>query len=290
MSDNELKHVSWLHGMSDYFEFSGEITAKNYVDFVLKLLHSNTPIITETDNDAGLLDFVSVLKKYAASSTFDICSKYHRRNYDPAPLQDTFSRGQVNSKIWLATELAKFKTEFDMIHVHAGWFGQILKFLDVAGVKYNKARILDIDDMAGEISDSIFNADKLENWKVKSGTLNILELNEALATTGITYNLKNHSSGPRRGTIIKEQTIPDLIINTSAEHFPGHWLDEFRNTQLNTDPIFVIQSNNFFDIPEHVNCVRSIDHMKEEFPMREIMYAGELELYNYKRFMLIGRL
>jgi hypothetical protein len=50
-----------------------------------------------------------------------------------------------------------------------------------------------------------------------------------------------------------------------------------------------IQSNNLFDIPEHVNCVHSVDHMMKKFPMREVLFAGELQLKGYKRVMLIGR-
>jgi hypothetical protein len=58
---------------------------------------------------------------------------------------------------------------------------------------------------------------------------------------------------------------------------------------MESDPLFVIQSNNLFDVEEHVNCVHSIDHMCKKFPMERLEYAGEQELYGYKRFMVIGR-
>jgi len=67
------------------------------------------------------------------------------------------------------------------------------------------------------------------------------------------------------------------------------WFDAIRFKEVESNPIVVIQSNNLFDIEEHVNCVYSIDHMKKKFPMREILYEGELQLQGYKRIMLIGR-
>ena len=67
------------------------------------------------------------------------------------------------------------------------------------------------------------------------------------------------------------------------------WFHQIRFKKLDSNPIVAIQSNNMFDIEEHVNCVHSVDHMKKKFPMSEVLYEGELQLKGYKRFMLIGK-
>ena len=53
--------------------------------------------------------------------------------------------------------------------------------------------------------------------------------------------------------------------------------------------MIAIQSNNMFDGDGHINCVHSVDHMKKKFPMKEVLYEGELQLKGYKRVMIIGR-
>ena len=88
---------------------------------------------------------------------------------------------------------------------------------------------------------------------------------------------------------IKKKTQPSLIFKTRAEHMPIIWYQKFVNRPMESDPLFVIQSNNLFDVEEHVNCVHSVEHMTKKFPMRRLEYAGEKEMFGYKRFMVIGR-
>jgi hypothetical protein len=86
-----------------------------------------------------------------------------------------------------------------------------------------------------------------------------------------------------------EKFLPDLIINTSSEHMTEEWFNQLRFKQIESNPIVAIQSNNLLSGDGHINCVHSIDHMKKKFPMKEILYEGELQLKGYKRVMLIGR-
>jgi hypothetical protein len=67
------------------------------------------------------------------------------------------------------------------------------------------------------------------------------------------------------------------------------WFHQIRFKQLESAPIIAIQSNNMFDGEGHINCVYSADHMKKKFPMKEVLYEGELQLKGYKRVMIIGR-
>lgn len=281
--ESGLGAIHWLHGLEDYFEFTKDKESNQFVKFLLKLLYADNPTITTTDN-SSMEEFVYTLRKFTSPDILDVLYKYYREGYDPLALQDAFSRGQVQSKIWLVQELSKIKTDFEMIYVLAGWFGQLTHYFDAHGINYAKSRIMDIDAQACSISDKIFNSLKLENYKVKSVELDLTD-SSWLFRTGCEYQLKNYNTGH----ISKEKTNPDLIINTSSEHFHEDWFYKFIYRPLASDPLFVIQSNNLFDIKEHVNCVHSIDHMIKKFPMSRLEYSGEIQLKGYKRFMIIGR-
>lgn len=144
-------------------------------------------------------------------------------------------------------------------------------------------RIVELDKTACESSDYIFNLSNLENYKVKSVHANINQL--VLHKNGYEWPVENF----KEGTSYNEKFLPELIINTSAEHMSEDWFHQIRFKEMSSNPVVAVQSNNLFDIPEHVNCVHSIDHMKKKFPMKEILFEGELQLKGYKRVMLIGR-
>ena len=76
----------------------------------------------------------------------------------------------------------------------------------------------------------------------------------------------------------------DLIINTSAEHMSEEW---FNNIKIGTT--VVIQTNDFHDLPEHINTVKDMEDMKSKFPMSEILFEGVKDVIRYNRFMLIGK-
>jgi hypothetical protein len=50
--------------------------------------------------------------------------------------------------------------------------------------------------------------------------------------------------------------------------------------------LLVLQSNNY-DIPEHVRIAQTLDEFKEQCHIN-VVWAGELELPLYKRWMVIG--
>ncbi len=77
----------------------------------------------------------------------------------------------------------------------------------------------------------------------------------------------------------------DTVINTSCEHIENFskWYDLIPDGKL-----VVLQSNNFFDVEEHVNCVSNIKEFAEMTPMSNVLYEGELPLDKYTRYMRIG--
>jgi hypothetical protein len=142
---------------------------------------------------------------------------------------------------------------------------------------------LDLEKSFCEASDYTFNLKYLENYRVKAVCADVNSL--TLHKNGYEWPVVNF----KENTEYVEKFSPDLIINTSAEHMTEEWFHQIRFKNMDSNPIVAIQSNNMFDGDGHVNCVYSADHMKKKFPMKEVLFEGELQLKGYKRVMLIGR-
>jgi hypothetical protein len=78
----------------------------------------------------------------------------------------------------------------------------------------------------------------------------------------------------------------DLVINTSCEHIADvrAWLALLpRSTPV------LLQSNDYFSEPTHINCMSSLAQFADVAGLSELLFSGELAMKNYTRFMLIGR-
>ena len=279
-----------LFGMEEYLKFRNN-------DEHVKFIRDFVKILDSEDYEKSILEYC--IKHLSSVDNKDKIFRSifdYKKKVDNDDIYDAFSRSQVKSKIWLVDELAKLDTDenrslgifplkgpvMSNVIVMAGWFGQLKSIFDKR-LNYKKMRIIELDRNACETSDYIFNLTELENYKVKAVSANINEL--TLHKNGYEWDVENFKDG----TKYSEKFLPDLIINTSAEHMTEEWFHQIRFKELESKPIVAIQSNNLFDIPEHINCVHSVDHMKKKFPMKEILFEGELQLKGYKRVMLIGR-
>jgi hypothetical protein len=265
-----------LFGLEEYLKFRNNEEHVKFIRDFVKILDSE-------DYEKSILEYC--IKHLSSVDNKDKIFRSifdYKKKVDNDDIYDAFSRSQVKSKIWLIEELSKINSNYNNVMIMAGWFGQLKTIYDKR-LTYSKMRIVELDKSACEASDYIFNLSNLENYKVKSVNANINEL--TLHKNGYEWDVENF----KEGTKYSEKFLPDLIINTSAEHTTEEWYNQIRFKELESNPIVAIQSNNLFDIPEHINCVHSIDHMKKKFPMKEILFEGELQLKGYKRVMLIGR-
>ena len=265
-------------GLEEYLKF------KNQPEQI-EILRAFGKIMDSDNVERALFEYcIKQLNENSSSkdNMFKSIVAFNKKISNDQVIVDAMSRSQMRSKIWLIKELAKIKQGYPNVLLMAGWFGQ-LKFIYDQRLTYSKMRIVELDRAACETSDYIFNSANFENYKVKSVHANVNEL--TLHKNGYEWSVENF----KESTSYTEKFLPDLIINTSAEHMTEEWFHQLRFKQLEGDPIVAIQSNNLFDIPEHVNCVHSVDHMQKKFPMREVIFAGELQLKGYKRVMLIGR-
>jgi len=263
-------------GLEEYLKFKNN-------DEQISFLRDFVRILDSDDRETAILEYC--IKHLGKQDTQDKIFRSiadYKKKVNGTAIYDLMSRSQIKSKIWLIEQLAKIKQGYPNVLLLAGWFGQIKTIYDQR-LTYSKMRIVELDRSACETSDYIFNSANLENHKVKAVCADVNQL--TLHKNGYEWPVENF----KESTSYTEKFLPDLIINTSAEHMTEEWFHQLRFKQLESDPIVAIQSNNLFDLAEHVNCVHSVDHMQKKFPMREVLFAGELQLKGYKRVMLIGR-
>lgn len=184
-----------------------------------------------------------------------------RQSKDPMRTMDAFWRGQILSKEWLITELQNHKdqvTVWPCIDIHGGWVGTLASMLFQSGLYIRHIRSIDIDPECESIA----------------FTMNQMEL-EAGKFRAITADMCTVRSDA------------DIIINTSCEHITQDQYDLWLSgTPQNS--LFVLQSNDY-TIPEHVRTAKSLEEFKEQCQLENILYAGELKLPLYTRWMIIGK-
>ena len=198
-------------------------------------------------------------------------------NHD-ADLSDALSWGQLKSKRWLVTELESLDISLGTVFLCAGWYATLAAMLFQSKCNIDKIRSFDIDESCLQIADTINRNQVKEDWKFKSITQDIMDIDYNKHEWQIWSNTNNRMSYPITD-------MPDTIINTSCEHIEN--FDEWY-AKIPSGKLVILQSNNFFEVDEHVNCVNDINEFKRMSPMNTVLYSGELQLPKYYRFMLIG--
>jgi hypothetical protein len=188
-----------------------------------------------------------------------------RQSPDPMRTMDAFWSGQLKSKEWLIDALAiAVHPQVDCvmpepfsIDIHGGWVGVLASMLFQSRIPVANIRSLDIDSSC-----------------------------EAIATM---MNKKEEMQGKFRAITADMCTIrsdADIIINTSCEHITQDQYDLWKSGVPN-NALLVLQSNNY-NIPEHVRIADSLEEFKQQCDIN-VLWAGDLELPLYKRWMIIGK-
>jgi hypothetical protein len=171
-----------------------------------------------------------------------------------------FNHKQLASKMWARDRLlASLGGKFQRIWILGGWYGVLAAMLlDDPRFEIETIASIDIDPAVEEICRTL------------AGEVG----NRFSALTNDMYEL-DYAAGR-----------PDLVINTSCEHIIDlkAWLELLpRSTAV------LLQSNNYFSEPTHINCKSSLAEFADEAGLAELVFSGELQMKNYTRFMLIGR-
>lgn len=194
-----------------------------------------------------------------------------------SPYTDAFAYGQLDSKKWLVDEAVKVwgKTWGETVFVLAGWVGLLPRMMYDQKVQTTKIRSFDQDAQANEASEIVNQFEVQKDWAYKSSTLDITKM---MYPTTYTVLRKD-------GSVCDMEDAPDVVINTSCEHIKDirKWWDQIpKGTRV------ILQSNDGFHIPEHVACFKSLHDFSQAMGLSRIDYAGEKDLPEFKRFMLIG--
>lgn len=186
------------------------------------------------------------------------------------------SRGQLQSKLWLINELDQIKKSLGTVFICAGWYGSLSLMLFEKKFDIVKIRCFDKDDSCRLIAENLNKKWVMDNWKFKSITQDVLEIN---------YTLHNYEVVRKDGSKCELVDSPDTIINTSCEHIHNfnNWYDKIPEGKL-----VILQSNNYIGIKDHVNCSISLENFAKQTPFSTVLFSGELELEKYTRFMRIG--
>ena len=214
-------------------------------------------------------------------------------------LDNALSQGQIKSKQWLLENLQGI--DLGMVFICAGWYGILATMMfEDENIFVDKIRSFDIDDNCWKIAEDLNEPWKTDNWRFKATTLDIVsfftdgyfgENRAEIVDDGIActwshckksyFYYTTNVKGLRK--LCKE--VPDTIINTSCEHIEKftEWFNAIPKGKL-----VALQTNNYFDLPEHVNCVKNLAEFKEQAPLSDVIFGGRLELEKYTRFMLIG--
>jgi len=185
-----------------------------------------------------------------------------------------FSKGQMASKNWLIEQLFSLNQSHslinnkDIIAILGCWIGSLVEPLIDTFSPYRIYGI-DIDPEAIALAEK-FNQHYVGNgWKFKGFVDDINELPS------------NNMQIQSEGELIEVK--PNVIINTSCEHVSNHWFDT-----ADSDQLIIMQTNNYTEWHDHINNCYSIDEMQQKYPLTRTLYAGELLMPVYTRYMQIG--
>ena len=179
-----------------------------------------------------------------------------RHNND---LLDSYSPNQFKSKENLIIHINNLGILDDKseIVILGGWYGSILipAFKNVKEIT-----LIDVDD----------NVIKIAKNRLFNHYTNVDYI-----TTDV-FDLDKHKNRVENA---------DLIINTSCEH-----MKPMNELELNTNAYFAFQSNDMFDIPTHINCVKNIEEFEKQMPINaKIIIEDSIKDDRGTRFTLIGK-
>jgi hypothetical protein len=182
---------------------------------------------------------------------------------------DSMNESQLVSKMWLVEELSNLNVKPVNISLLAGWFAQYivpLLYDNIESIEWieNFEMDRDIKQVAYK-----FNTRYKKDNKYKISIRNVM-FGNLISLSSPTF---------------------DTVINCSCEHmYPMSKFKKLKNTGVNDDALYILQSSNDTQYDDHINCVNDADELADQANLAEILYAGERLLPNgMTRFMVIGR-
>ena len=190
---------------------------------------------------------------------------------------NSLSENQYSSKDWLIEKLNEYPHHFKYksldkkinICLLASWYGLLAyKMIDNFKLKQiANIDCIDFDPKSKSVAKKLWK--KIDTDNLKNGKLAYVKF--------IEQDIKD----------IKDFNYP-IVICTSCEHLEQKVINDTIN-KLEQHTLVVLQSNNYKEINEHVNCSDNLD----DFANLYVSKLRNIKIYQkdfikYKRFMLIG--
>lgn len=172
---------------------------------------------------------------------------------------DSLSEGQWESKSWAVNELAKHvEKHHDRCTVIGGWYGLLSHLMIERGITL-KIKNVDLDEQCITIGEMLKIHDEI-----------IFEQGDGL--DHLEYDYDNR-----------------IFVCTACEHIDNEDLtNALKNKHSNA--LVCLQSNDYYSIDSHINCVSSLEEFVDSLPLEKILYKGEMPYKDeYTRFMVIGK-
>ena len=188
-----------------------------------------------------------------------------RQSPDPMRTMDAFWSGQLKSKEWLigALEIAVHPTVDCVmpkpfsIDVYGGWVGVLASMLFQSRIPVANIRSIDIDPVCEPIATMMNKQEEMQG--------------KFRAVTSDMCTMRSNAG---------------IIINTSCEHITQDQYNLWKSG-VPQNALLVLQSNNY-NIPEHVRIAGNLEEFKQQCNI-DVLWAGELALPLYTRYMIIGK-
>lgn len=184
-----------------------------------------------------------------------------RNSKDRDRVLESFWKGQIHSKVWLIEKLKRY-VEYHRgyrVAIYGGWNGVLANLLFNSGIGMSHITSVDIDADCEEVASTV---NKVHEMR---GTF------RAVTADMCEYTVED----------------AEIIINTSCEHITQEQYDQWLSLQPD-DALIVLQSNNYFELEEHIRCSDNLDHFCQQSQL-EVIYSGQLKTSKYDRYMIIGK-
>jgi hypothetical protein len=280
--------------------WSGETTLKSFYNIIL---HKDLEYDVKERLLIGLISMF-VGDKYTAR-IYDLMTYFESEASAP-DMNDFLSRGQVKSKKWLITELSKVidGNQLGNVAVYGAWYNFIAHML-FENFEIQRLHSIDIDDSVRQPAERMYK-DYVSNRKFRTHTANADNLFWPPSNPGYLYMIhpdkyktdyeeyiaanqheikQNDSAMDEMEKSFGRKMLGkvDIVINTSCEHMDNSWF-----YKIPDGTIVALQTNDYFDNPQHVNCVHNLSQTLGRYPMSKVAYSGSLLTEMYNRYMVIG--
>ena len=203
-------------------------------------------------------------------------------------LTDAFSRGQLQSKLWLTDIVNNYEIDLGKtIYTCAGWYGVLPALLfercKIEGNIYS----FDIDPSTDNPADTLNKEYIIDQMKFKAFVKDVADLKFSEETLPIKHY--KYSDAVKFEVMNTTHTIgqPTCVINTSCEHIAE--FDKWWNA-IPKGTLVILQNNDFIEHDDEtvVNTKTDVDSWAKELNMSKELFRGTLALEYYNRYMIIG--